>query len=353
MQKKITNGFIMKKFLMIGLVLSCIPLVACDQFKTKKEDPNQSVASEWSCTSEDNLKDLQLYLKQEYLKQIDKSLRQSDYYQADQALLKKINDNLKFSIKEIRTLTKDPKESNALECEGQIVVNFPKGLLKRAENAYLEQPHEGECHECDGGSNRTLIDYLEDREVPLTIQDDLVKAKFYFDVIKTDKEGYALTVQQQSAVIQAVVFITQNAVQYESYVKENKQLQKYSEQSEEHQAAQYDLAKKAMDIRNKELDSDKLKVVERLNLTWDNFSDEQRAQLKQDQAEWFEKRDIDCKVISQKSIHNLSDAERETYQNQYNYWDDALTNQNTAMQYTKCFIQKTNERIVYLNNVFN
>lgn len=344
----------MNKFFTIGLTFACCFLVACDQLKTKKEDPNQSVAAEWSCTSEDNLKDLQLYLKQEYIKQIDKTLRQSDYYEADQALLKKINDNLKFNIKEIRTITKDAQESNALECEGQMVVNFPKGLLKRAENAYSELG--GYCDEsCEHGEGRynNLIDYLEAREVPLTIQEDLVKGKFYFDVIKTDKEGYALTVQQQNDVINAVVFITQQAVQYEAYVKQNSEINKQNQQENEKFNEQYELAKKAMNIRKKELDSEKSQVVERLNLTWDNLSDEQRTHLKVDQSEWFEKRDIDCKVISQKHIQNIPEAERETYQKQYGYWDDELENQDTTMQYTKCFNQKTNERIVYLNNLFN
>ena len=75
--------------------------------------------------------------------------------------------------------------------------------------------------------------------------------------------------------------------------------------------------------------------------------------MQQDQSEWFEKRDVDCKVISQKSVGQLSDSEKETYQKQSNYWDDALSTQNQEMQYTYCFNQRTAERIIYLNNVFN
>lgn len=343
----------MNKLLIIGVFLTCLPLLGCDKFKPKNKDDSQAVASEWNCTSDDNIKDLQAFLKQEYLKQIDKQLRSSSDYEADQALLKKINDSLKFSIKEIRTITTDSKATSALECEGQIVVNFPKGLLKRAENAYLE--HGYECEECEGEGSvyRTLIDYLEAREVPLTIQDDLVKGKFYFNVIKTDKEGYGLSVQQQDDVISTVALITEKAVLYEAYVKENERNREYSAQSQAQHAEQVELAIKAMNIRKKELEDDKAKVVERLNLTWDNFSDEQRTQLKQDQSEWFEKRDIDCKVISQKDVYDTPESERETYQKQSSYWDDELRAQNTAMQYNKCFIQRSNERIVYLNNVFN
>ena len=88
-------------------------------------------------------------------------------------------------------------------------------------------------------------------------------------------------------------------------------------------------------------------------MTWDNFSPEQKTQLQQDQADWFEKRDVDCKVLSQKRVYDIAENERETYQKHYSYWDDALTEQNQEMQYTRCFNQRTTERVVYLNNVFN
>lgn len=335
----------MNKVLIMSMFAVSLSMSGCDQFKSKKDESTQADASEWSCTSQDNLKDLQGFLKQEYLKEIDKNLRSSTYYQADQELLKKINDGLKFDIKNIRTVSPDPKATSQLECEGQIVVNFPKGLLKRAENSFLE--HVGECEECegDGGAYSTLIDYLEGREVPLSIQDDLVKGQFKFDITKTDKEGYTLNAQQQNDVISAVAFITQKAVLYEAYVKENAANRESQALSSLKDAEQTELAQKSMNIRNKELSDDKHKVVDRLNQTWDRFSDEQKAQLQQDQSDWFEKRDVDCKVLAQKRIYDLSDNDRETYQKQYQYWDEAMTQQNADMQYNKCFNQRTNERI--------
>ena len=235
------------------------------------------------------------------------------------------------------------------------MVNFPKGLQKRAENAFLEQHNDCEegCGDEGGMAYRTLNDYLENREVPLTISSDLVKGNFKFDVLKTDKEGITVNAQHQNEVLDAVVLVTVKAVQYEAYVKENEEIRARENLSSEKEAAQTELALKAMNIRKKEIDVDKVKVVERLNQTWDRFNDEQKAQLKQDQADWFEKRDVDCKVISQKRIYDISESERETYQKQYQYWDDAMQVQNTEMQYDKCFTQRTNERIVYLNNVFN
>ena len=172
-------------------------------------------------------------------------------------------------------------------------------------------------------------------------------------MLKTDKEGYTLSAEHQNAVIDAVTLVTTKAVQYQAYISENAQARVNQENASLKDAEQKELAQKSMAIRDKELEEDKTKVVERLNQTWDRFSDEQKAQLKQDQADWFEKRDIDCKVISQKRSYDLAESERETYQKQYQYWDDAMTAQNVQMQYNKCFTQKTNERIVYLNNVFN
>ncbi|NHC02274.1 DUF1311 domain-containing protein [Acinetobacter sp. 187] len=343
----------MNKILIMSVLATSLSLGGCDKFKTQKDETVQTSDAAWSCTNQEHLNDLQDFLKQEYLKEVDKSLRNSRHYQADEALLKTINDGLKFQIKNIRTITQDTKATSQLECEGQVVVNFPKGLQKRAENAYLEQHND--CEGCDGEDEgySSLNDYLEAREVALSIDNDLIKGNFKFDVLKTDKEGYTLSAEHQNAVIEAVAFVTTKAVQYEAYVNENAQIRVNQEHSSMQNAEQTELAQKAMDIRKKELEDDKKKVVDRLNQTWDRFSDEQKAQLQQDQSDWFEKRDVDCKVISQKRVYNMSESERETYQKQYEYWDDAMTAQNAQMQYDKCFTQRSNERIVYLNNVFN
>ena len=345
----------MNKILLISVIATAFSISGCDKFKPKKEEAAQTANTEWSCTNDNHIKGLQAFLKSEYLKKIDRSLRDSDYYKADEALLKTINENLKFDIKNIRTITQDTTKTSQLECEGELVVNFPKGLQKRAENAFLEQHNDCEegCGDEGGTAYRTLNDYLENREVPLTISSDLVKGNFKFDVLKTDKEGITVNAQHQNEVLDAVVLVTVKAVQYEAYVKENEEIRARENLSSEKEAAQTELALKAMNIRKKEIDVDKVKVVERLNQTWDRFNDEQKPQLKQDQSDWFDKRDVYCKVISQKRIYDISESERETYQKQYQYWDDALQAQNTEMQYDKCFTQRTNERIVYLNNVFN
>ena len=127
----------------------------------------------------------------------------------------------------------------------------------------------------------------------------------------------------------------------------------YQQEYDSNEAAQTDLAQKAMSVRQKELDAEKAKQVERLNQVWDQFTPEQKAQLQQDQSDWFEKRDVDCKVIAQKNVYQLADNDKEVYQKKSDYWDDAMRQQNEAMQYTKCFNQKTTERIIYLNNIFN
>ena len=43
--------------------------------------------------------------------------------------------------------------------------------------------------------------------------------------------------------------------------------------------AQCELAQKAIDIHKKELSTEKALVVNRLNQTWENFTNEQKAQL--------------------------------------------------------------------------
>ncbi|RZG76101.1 DUF1311 domain-containing protein [Acinetobacter sp. WCHAc060025] len=342
MKKLLTPLFI------ITAVSSTLMLSGCDYFKNKKEASNASL-SERSCTNPENLKQIQDYLKNEYLNEVSNRLNDS-HYEADQALLQKINNGLKFEIKSVRTVTADPNKTNQLECESQLVVQFPKGLQQRAENAYQE--YKQQCEECEEGYG-SLRELIESGESKLILNNDQLKGKFNYNVVKTDQDGLSLDVLNQDAVIEGVTTVTVKAVQYAAYMEQNKKMNEQAEVSATENAAQTQLAKKAMDIRKKELDEENAKQVERLNQTWDRLSEEQRVQQKQDQADWFEKRDVDCKVISQKSVGDIAESERETYQRQYAYWDDAMQQQNQDMQYTKCFNQRTAERIIYLNNSIN
>ncbi|MBJ9984867.1 DUF1311 domain-containing protein [Acinetobacter sp. S40] len=331
------------------VLLTTTLFVGCDYFKNKKTENKAHNISNFSCTDPDNLNKIQINLKAEYIKVIEKNLRQSSRYdEADQNLLEKINKGLRFEIKTIRTLTEDIKTAKELNCESQMVVSFPKGLIQRAENAYQAYIENVEVE-----GYPTVKDYLDDNESGLTVTDDELRGNFLYSITKTDKEGLSLSVQNQKEILEDVAFITKHAVLFESYVKKNKEYHSIMQDNDQKYAAQYNLAKQAMDIRKKELEAEKQKQVERLNQTWDNFTEEQRERFKQDQADWFEKRDIDCKVIAQKPVYEIPENERETYQKQSDYWDEVLNDQNIEVQYTKCFNQRTIERVIYLNNLFN
>ncbi|EPF93426.1 hypothetical protein GCM10025882_23810 [Acinetobacter gyllenbergii] len=347
----------MNKFLIFTTLTAAVLLTGCDKFKPKDKVENTDAAvAEWSCTNQDNLNNIQAALKKDYLKQIERSLRESQY-QADYDVLDKINKGLKFEIKNVRTLDTAEGEQTSktqLSCESQLIVQFPKGLQKRAENAYAEQ--QKNCEECEGDySASTLGDYFADNEYSLTLEDDKLKGSFFYDITKTDKDGLVFNIPDQNAVIDGVVFMATKAVQYVAYLKENRLIEQSNEQAQQQydaeESAQMGLAQKAMDIRKKELDAEKAQQVERLNQTWDKFSPEQKAQLQQDQSDWFEKRDVDCKVLAQKHVSDIPEKDLETYQKQSRYWNDAMRQQDQDMQYTKCFTQRTIERIVYLNNV--
>lgn len=346
----------MQKRWMIA-ALSASLLAACDGFKNEKnntveEATTATVPQDWSCTAAANVAQIQNHLKDEYLKELDRSLRRSGY-ESDQNLLNTITQNLRFEISGITTMTADPNTAKVLECDSQLIVHFPKGLQKRAENAFLERP----CEDCEGDVERdaayTLNDELEEGDSGLTLANDQLSGRFNYSITKTDQEGLSLSVPTQSAVIDGVVLVSANAVQYASFRKASKEIQDNVKQYSEQEAEQMRLGQKAMDIRQKELNSEKSAVVERLNQTWERFNPEQKAQLQQDQSDWFERRDIDCKVLSQKNVYSMPDQDKETYQKHAQYWDDAMTAQNQDMQYSKCFNQKTNERIVYLSNLFN
>lgn len=342
----------MKQALVIATFSAAVILTGCGKSKPEPKSKTDKVEaiSDWSCTHPDNLNQIQTSLKKEYLKQIERSLRQSQY-QVDADILNKINQGLKFEIKNIRTLPlEDESQKNTqLSCQSQLVVSLPKGLQQRAEKAYLEaQQH-------DSDEVYTLNDYFSDNESPLTLENDQLKGEFFYNITKTDKEGLVFDLPSQNTVIDGVVFVATKAVQYAAYVEENQRYEKSrvedDKQSAENLAAQTELAQKAMDVRKKELDTEKSKQVERLNQTWDKLSTEKKTQFKQDQSDWFEKRDVECKVLAQKSVHDIPEKDLETYQKQSDYWTADMRKQNQEMQYTQCFIQKTIERTVYLNNL--
>ncbi len=96
---------VMKQVLVITTFSAAVILTGCGRSNSEPKSKTEKVevVSDWSCTHPENLKQIQTSLKKEYLKQIERSLRQSQY-QVDADILNKINQGLKFEIKNIRTL---------------------------------------------------------------------------------------------------------------------------------------------------------------------------------------------------------------------------------------------------------
>ncbi|MDQ8951358.1 DUF1311 domain-containing protein [Acinetobacter rudis] len=321
------------------LISSGMLLSGCDYFKNKK-DKTEEVATAWSCTSPENITSLQKQLNEQYVKQVDRDLRESHYYEADQQLLRTINQNLKFNVTEIRTVTTEAKDATKLSCEAQLVINLPKGLQQRATNAFAE--HNKDCEECE--ENQTLQDYLEAGGASVHMSENKLSGPLKYELTKTDKDGYRLHMDSQNEVLNGLSFMVMKAVQFASYAKENKTIRDSEKENDAEHNKQQALAQAAMNIRQKELSVEKASQVEFLNETWESLSVDIRQALKQEQKEWFEKRDVECKVISQRDVYDLRDHEKETYQKQADYWTADMRKQNQAMQYDKCFIEKTIER---------
>lgn len=274
----------MNKLFIFTTLTAAVLLTGCDKFKPKDkvEETDAAVVAEWSCTNQDNLNNIQAALKKAYLKQIERSLRDSEY-QADYTILDTINKGLKFEIKNVRTLDASETEQTSktlLSCESQLVVSFPQGLQKRAENAYLEEQKYQHDGEDEDPRTYTLSDYFSDGDYPLTLENDQLRGEFSYNLTKTDKDGLVFNIPDQNSVIDGVVFMATKAVQYVAYLKQNRLMEQSSEQAQKEydaeSSAQMDLAQKAMDIRKKELDAEKSKQVERLNQTWDKFSRSKR-----------------------------------------------------------------------------
>ena len=346
----------MNKAIILGLMCSTVLVSGCDYFKNKKdktvvEEPKVQQVTDFSCTAPANIEQLQDYVKDEYLKNLDQRLRHSGY-EADQALLDKIRKNIKFEIGHISTKTDNPEQAKTLDCSTLITAVLPNGLQKRAENAFMDAP----CDECEGedsDSTYTLQDYFNNSFPALTLKNDKLNGiDFIYHIEKSDKDEISLTMESHEIISEAA-HLTELAVQYASYLKVNEKNKEYSKKSVEDDVTQRELAQKALDVRQKEIDGEQKVAVEKLNVAWDRLTAEQKTSLQQDQSDWFEKRDVDCKVLAQISVHQIDDKELETYQKKANDWNEAMYAQNQAIQHSKCFIQKTNERSVYLNNLFN
>ncbi len=134
---------------------------------------------------------------------------------------------------------------------------MPKGLQKRAENAYLDQP----CEECESEDNSsrsyTLQDHYRTSFPSLTLKNDRLNGiDFIYHIEKSDKDEISMTMESHYAVSQAA-YLTELAVQYASYLKANAQSKEDSKKYVEENAAQRDLAQKALDVRQKELENEK------------------------------------------------------------------------------------------------
>ena len=326
-------------------------ITGCDLINKNKNEKKLESAelSDWSCTAPSNVKEIERFAQEEYVRIIDRRLGASDYYKPDLNLLSQINSSIRFELKSITT-SDQTNSNNQLNCSSQLVVHLPKGLGLRAENAYKEAPCEYECEH--GDAIGSLRDYIAEVYDNVTFGQDQVRGPYRYEIIKTDKEGQVLNISSTNGILDAVAKVTYNAVQFEAFRKDNlensKNYEKYKLQNQQEQ----ELASKAMQLRKSDIEKEQTSVVERLNLTWDNLNAEQKENLKADQTKWFERRDIDCKVLSQKAVTSIAEKERETYQQHYQYWDESMYETDRQMQYMKCFIQKTNERIVYLNNSF-
>lgn len=331
------------------LAINASVLSGCDQIKQVLFPKHAAAAPTdpaFSCSHADNVAELQREFKQSYLQDMQRRLTGTTY-QIDQGLLQTIEKNVQFKLEKIRTLTSDPEHANSLECAAELVMILPKGLQQRSENAYAEQ--QKHCDECDMPPLLT-VNLLEDSEEqsPAQLQDDQLRVSVNYGVEKTDREGLVITVTNPQKTVGSLGYMTMLAVQFAGLIAENKTLEQQQAQDQQVMDQQKALAQEAIDVRNKELSDEQSRRVEALNAAWDNLTEAKRAELQDDQQQWFKKRDVDCQIIGQRNISEIPEDEREIYQQKANYWDDAMTEQNQKMQYTKCFNQRTAERTRYL-----
>lgn len=335
------------------LIGSSLLSLGCQPKNNTSEDNtnanNQAMLQAWSCTAPENVDSIKQYLKNEYLIELDKTIRHSNF-QANPDILAKIQQGIKIEIKTVTTLNENQQDTRLLECSSQLVIQLPKGLQGRAENAFMvlpKQEYNDEYDEERGSYDHyTLRDSLSD--LNFNFSPDQLSSQLNYTITRTDHEGLNLAVENESDIINALVLISKYAAEYESYAKVNKEMKDQINQGKQLDSEQKALAQKVMDIRQNELDQAKASLVEELNKAWDTLTVEQRKNLQRDQSIWFEKRDADCKVLAQKSPYSLSESEKETYQKHARYWDEQMEKQNIQMQYTQCFNNMTQNRIYML-----
>lgn len=348
-----TNQPSSKKKIFLGLLLLALIIFGAFGFYlathkktkvTKLEDtPKTTEAQTLSCSDTNNLNALKQSVNSLIRSNVQSSVKASkDHYDS-----KQLEDWLKstqaISIKSVRTNTKE-SENNLLVCESTLSIKAPQAMWDNAQKAMdLPQICEGECEE------ENYIYSLDERisNSDLRFKNGILEGSFEYRISQTDQGDIALDLTKMtSSVIDTVVEAISSAVRLDA-IKE--QAAKFEANQSEKQA----LSQHAIEIRVKELGETQARLDSELNQVWQEIGESNRNAHRDEQKEWLEKRDVECKLEGNKSLYDLSEDEKEPYQIGYESWTDEMRQQDAQIRTMKCSNKRTSARIKDLKVLIN
>lgn len=310
------------------------------EVKTESTSPSP-ITTDLNCTDSTWSDSLQTDLKDKFTTLALASLKESQYsYDINE--FRQWNQSIHFKISGIRT-DKASSTDNKVYCTAILTAEFPLAMLVHSYQA--QNRHYNACQDIDYACMRQSLE-AELTEQELAIEGNQISQSYNYSIAKTD-HGESMISRDTNPTLSAYLRdMMTSGLHLAAYIEQEAEAREENQEISAEENAKYKLIGDAMDIRLNEINEALAKRTEQLNTLWESKSKEfQQANLANQKA-WFKKRDVECKIESQKPYDDIAKKDREQYAFSTQEWTEELSNKDQEIRFKKC----VNERIDYRMN---
>lgn len=334
-------------------LLSCtvaLILAGCDK-KAPLTEKTHEVASksatttpantDLNCTDSAWVNSLQTDLKDKFTTLTLASLKEA-YYSYDTNELKEWNRLIQFKISGIRT-DKASSTDNKVSCRAILTAEFPLALLV---NSYKARNRGyNSCQDTDYTCMRQSLE-KELTEKEFALKGNQISQSYHYTIAKSDTGESIISRNTDPALSSYLRNMMSYGLHLAARIEEDAEIREENEQISAEEEAKYKLIGDAMDIRLNEINELLAKRTEQLNTLWESKPKAFQEANLTNQKGWFKKRDVECKIESQKPYDDIATKDREQYAFNMQGWTEGLSDKDQEIRFKKCI----NERIDYRMN---
>ncbi|RYY80268.1 MAG: hypothetical protein EOO69_02430 [Moraxellaceae bacterium] len=310
------------------------------EVKTESTTP-APLTTDLNCTNTTWSDSLQTDLKDKFTTLTLANLNASEH-SYDSSEFKQWNQSIHFKISGIRT-DKTSSTDNKVYCTAILTAEFPLSMLVHSYQA--QNRHYNACQDIDYACMRQSLE-AELTEQELAIEGNQISQSYNYSIAKTDNGESIISRNTDPALSSYLRDMMTYGLYLAAYIEEEAEAREENQEINAEQDAKYKLIGDAMDIRLNEINEALAKRTGQLNTLWESKSKEfQQANLDNQKA-WFKKRDIECKIESQKPYDDIAKRDREQYAFNTEEWTQELSNKDQEIRFKKC----VNEWIDYRMN---